>query len=199
MPAGRETSCSLNDFVAAAAAGAGGEGLGVLGVLGPVAGDEEPPQGRQEASLPSAEGCRGVDVAKADVSEKEEAEDDVEGGPPADVIRGRGTGRPRPRLSRSTALPLLPFSVVTEMLGRAVTVTALSPVPAAVALMCRSVSWLGRACRVWISRPPDRDIMDSCEVLRRRLRRRAATGVAPMADKVSSPASSALAGEWPRC
>lgn len=70
------------------------------------------------------------------------------------------------RLSRRTMLPRLPSVFPLAMVGLAT--TALSSVSAETIPSGRSASWLGRSFSVWISRPPESDMMESCEAVRRR-------------------------------
>lgn len=68
------------------------------------------------------------------------------------------------RFSRRTTLPLLPSVQPLAIVGRAT--TALRPMSAVAAPRGRRASWPGRVFSVWMSRPPERDMMDSCEVTR---------------------------------
>src|SRR3569833_109749 len=83
----------------------------------------------------------------------------------ADTTRILGRGRLSARLSRRTTLPLFVSPRPLDSVGCAT--TALSPVPAALALSGRSASWLGRALRVCKSSPPPTDMIDSCDIARR--------------------------------
>ena len=69
-----------------------------------------------------------------------------------------------PKLSRRRVLLL--FVLPTDNMGRAVTI--LLPVTDDADPSCRIASWLGLDFKVWISRPPDRDTIDSWDKARRR-------------------------------
>ncbi len=105
--------------------------------------------GRHETSLLRVpDDCRGVRLGWS-VS--------IASGPDTILSLIRGKGKPRPaKLSFRMALPR---GLLLDIIGRAVMVLIL--VPAGDVPSCLNVNWLGRAFKVWISRPPERDMMDS--------------------------------------